>query len=148
LDLICFYSVEDPKDAAGTQSSLVRLIEQIDEILSISRGEGSIYKIDLRLRPEGKKGELVVGLHKYQENLASRAQPWERLALVRHWVLVGEGRIRAQLTKLVEGFVYLPGLTTSTVRDLLHVRHRMEIELAKENQEQRFHLKTGTGGLV
>ena len=148
LDLICFYWVEDPKDAAKMQPRMVRLIEQIDEILSISRGEGSIYKIDLRLRPDGKKGELVVGLHRYQNYLASRAQAWERLALVRHCLLSGGRQIRAQITRIIEEFVYRPGLEKATVLDLLHIRHRMETELAKESQEQRFHLKTGAGGLV
>jgi len=148
LDLTCFYWVDDPKDSAEMQPRLIRFIEQIDEILSVSRGEGSIYKIDLRLRPDGKKGELIVALHKYRDYLASRAQSWERLALVRHRFLLGSGMIRGHLKRIIEEFVYRPDLEAVTVRDLLHIRQRMETELAREQQEQRFHLKAGVGGLV
>lgn len=148
LDLIYFYRVEDPAEATEIQPRLLKLIERIDEILSISRGEGYIYKIDLRLRPEGKKGELVVALHKYQEYLTNRAETWEQLALVRKRFLLGGRLIRAQLKKLIEGFVYRPQLASSTVVELLHIRRRMETELGKEGQELRFHLKAGAGGLL
>jgi glutamate-ammonia-ligase adenylyltransferase len=148
LDLVCFYWVNDPNDSAEVQPRLVRFIEQIDEILSVSRGEGSIYKIDLRLRPDGKKGELIVALHKYRDYLSSRAQSWERLALVRHRLLLGGAKIRSQLKRVIEEFVYQPGFEGVTVRDLLHIRQRMETELAREQQEHRFHLKAGVGGLV
>src|SRR5207245_494733 len=106
LDLICFYSINDAKKSTEAQHRFVRLIESLDEILSLSRGEGSIYKIDLRLRPEGKKGELVVALHRYQEYLESRAEGWERLALVRHRFILGGRKTRARLKQLIEGFVY------------------------------------------
>jgi glutamate-ammonia-ligase adenylyltransferase len=148
LDLVCFFWVENPRDTTETQRRLVKLIETINEILNVSRGEGSIYKIDLRLRPDGKKGELIVALHKYQEYLASRAETWERLALVRHRFLKGGPQIRAQLKKFIECFVYQPRLESSVVAELLHIRRRMETELGKESQEQRFHLKAGAGGLV
>jgi [glutamine synthetase] adenylyltransferase / [glutamine synthetase]-adenylyl-L-tyrosine phosphorylase len=148
LDLIFFYWVEDLSDTTQTQLRLVKLIETIDGILNVSRGEGSIYKIDLRLRPDGKKGELVVALHKYQEYLASRAEPWERLALVRHRFLTAGSQTRVRLQKLIEGYVYQPRLEVSDVTELLRIRQRMETELGKENQNKRFHLKAGVGGLV
>jgi len=148
LDLICFYRVEDPRDATEMQRRLVKLVEIVDGILNVSRGEGSIYKIDLRLRPEGKKGELVVALHKYQQYLSSRAEAWERLALVRHRLLKAGGKTRVQLKRLIEEFVYRPYLESATVAELLHIRQRMETELGKEGQEQRFHLKAGAGGLM
>ena len=148
LDLICFYSVDDARESTETQHRFVRLIECLDEILSVSRGEGSIYKIDLRLRPEGKKGELVVALHRYQEYLESRVEDWERLALVRHRFVLGGRKIRARLKKLIEGVVYRPELGSSAVRDILRLRQRMEVELAKEAEDQRFHVKAGSGGLL
>ncbi|MFN8005635.1 MAG: bifunctional [glutamate--ammonia ligase]-adenylyl-L-tyrosine phosphorylase/[glutamate--ammonia-ligase] adenylyltransferase [Terriglobia bacterium] len=148
LDLIYFYSVDSPDELDLTQRRLVRLVEAIDHILSVSTGRGAIYKIDTRLRPEGKKGGLVTPLLKYQEYLHRRAQPWERLAMVRHRILMGTPRNSEALSKLVEDFVFQPELSPVTVKEIAHVRHRMEIELAKEAEENRFHLKAGIGGLV
>ncbi|PYV41101.1 MAG: bifunctional [glutamate--ammonia ligase]-adenylyl-L-tyrosine phosphorylase/[glutamate--ammonia-ligase] adenylyltransferase [Acidobacteria bacterium] len=148
LDLVCFYSIDDVLESTETQHRFVHLIECLDEILSVSRGEGSIYKIDLRLRPEGKKGELVVALHRYQEYLESRVEDWERLALVRHRFVLGGRTIRARLKKLIEGVVYRAELSSSSVRDILRLRQRMEMELGKEAGDQCFHVKAGKGGLL
>jgi glutamate-ammonia-ligase adenylyltransferase len=148
LDLVYFYSADDPQDSVEAQRRCIRLVEILDQLLSVSHGEGSIYKIDTRLRPEGKKGELVVAMHRYQEYLEKRAEPWERLALVRHRVLLGGRRVRRQLKHRIEKFVYCPGWDPAVVAELARIRLRMELELGKEAEGHRFHLKAGTGGLV
>lgn len=148
LDLVYFFSVNDPRGSAAVQQRFVRLAEILDEILCVSRGHGSIYKIDTRLRPEGKKGELVVALHKFQEYLERRAQDWERLAWVRHRLIMGERKIRSQLKRQIEAFVYQSDLKSATVGEIRHIRRRMEIELGREAEQEHFHLKAGIGGLV
>jgi glutamate-ammonia-ligase adenylyltransferase len=148
LDLVYFYSVDSVDELDRTQRRLTRLVEQIDHILSVSTGRGAIYKIDTRLRPEGKKGGLVTPLLKYQEYLERRAQPWERLAMSRHRFIMGSPSNRATLSELVRNFVFQPELSPSVVKEIGHIRHRMEIELAKEAEENSFHIKAGVGGLV
>jgi glutamate-ammonia-ligase adenylyltransferase len=147
LDLVYFFQVEDLAEAGEAQKRCVQLAERLDAILSVSTGEGSIYRIDTRLRPEGRKGELVVALHRYQEYLARRAENWERLALVRHRFVLGKGRLLQELRCLVRDFVYQPELPAEVIKELVHIRHRMEVEVGKELGKQ-FHLKSGAGGLV
>jgi len=148
LDLVYFYSVDNLQDSVEAQRRCIRLVEILDQLLSVSHGEGSIYKIDTRLRPEGKKGELVVAMHRYQEYLEKRAEPWERLALVRHRVLLGGREVRRKLKRRIEEFVYRPEWNPAVVAELARIRLRMEMELGKEAEAQRFHLKAGAGGLV
>lgn len=148
LDLIYFYSTETAEESIQAQKRCVRLVELLDAILSVSQGEGSIYKIDTRLRPEGKKGELVVLLHRYPEYLQARAQAWERLALVRHRFILGGQAMHTGLEQMINGFVYQPELSVETVKELDHIRRRMEVELGKETAENQFHLKAGAGGLI
>jgi glutamate-ammonia-ligase adenylyltransferase len=148
LDLVFFYRVDDLHDSVETQRRCVRLVELLDQILSVSQGEGSIYKIDTRLRPEGKKGELVVAMHHYEEYLEKRAAAWERLALVRQRILSGGSPMRRQLKRWIEAFVYRSDLNSAIVAELGRIRHRMELEIGKEADGQRFHLKAGVGGLL
>ena len=147
LDLVYLYADENAAVGRESQGRCVRLVEGIDEILSVSRGEGTIYRIDTRLRPMGGKGELVTPASRYQEYLTTRAEAWERLALSHHRFISGGHRLQRQLGRMIEGFVYQPELTPEEVSEIAHLRRRMEIELGREVQAARFHLKAGAGGL-
>jgi glutamate-ammonia-ligase adenylyltransferase len=52
------------------------------------------------------------------------------------------------LSQIIDSFVYQSELLPSTVKELAHIRHRMEVELGKESGDKQFHLKAGVGGLV
>jgi glutamate-ammonia-ligase adenylyltransferase len=148
LDLVYFYSVNGDEQPAAVQERASCVVERIDEILSVSRGEGSIYKIDTRLRPEGKKGGLVTAIHRYEEYLRNRAAPWERLALVRHRFVFGSPENRRQLGQMIQAFVYGQQLSVQVLEEIRHIRQRMEVELGREQEENRFHIKAGRGGLT
>jgi glutamate-ammonia-ligase adenylyltransferase len=148
LDLVYFYSVNGDEQAADVQQRASSVAERIDEILSVSRGEGSIYKIDSRLRPEGRKGGLVIAIHRYDEYLRNRAAPWERLALVRHRFVFGSPENRRRLGQMIQTFVYGQQLSVQMLEEIRHIRQRMEAELGREQEENRFHIKAGRGGLT
>ncbi|MEW5977733.1 MAG: bifunctional [glutamate--ammonia ligase]-adenylyl-L-tyrosine phosphorylase/[glutamate--ammonia-ligase] adenylyltransferase [Acidobacteriota bacterium] len=148
LDLVFFYAADKTQDSAEVQLRAVRLVGLIDEILSISRGQGALYKIDPRLRPDGKKGELVVAVDKYQGYLSQRAEPWERLALIRRRFVMAGRRVGSRLRKMIDEFVFRPGLSLEVLQGLLHIRQRMELETGREREENCFHLKVGRGGLA
>ncbi len=148
LDLVFFYRADDPRQPSDTQHRCIRLVEALDEMLSVSHGEGSVYKIDTRLRPEGKKDELVVALHRYQEYLEKRAENWERLALVRHRIVLASRGMRRQIKRWIEAFVYYRTWDSTLVSEIARIRQRLELEVGKESDGQRFHFKVGLGGLV
>ena len=147
LDLIYLYADEDAAAAWENQRRCVRLVERLDEILSVSQGEGAIYHIDTRLRPMGSKGELATPASRYREYLTTRAEAWERLALSHHRFISGGRRLQREIGGMIDRFVYEPELRPAEVSQIVHLRGRMEVELGKEAQQARFHLKAGTGGL-
>jgi glutamate-ammonia-ligase adenylyltransferase len=148
LDLVYFYSVGAGEPAATVQGRASRVVDRIDEILSVSHGEGSIYKIDTRLRPEGKKGGVVAAIHRYEEYLQTRAESWERLALVRHRFVLGSAQNCARLGEMLRSFIYRQPFGQRALEEIVHIRHRMEVELGKESEGQVFHTKAGRGGLT
>lgn len=148
LDLVYFYAVEPQEQPDEVQRRASRVVERIAEILSVSRGEGSIYQIDTRLKPEGRKGGVVAPLHRYEEYLKNRAEPWERLALARHRVVFGSPENLRRFEQIVQPYLYGQGLSVKTVREIRHIRRRMETELGREQEENRFHIKAGCGGLT
>ena len=147
LDLVYLYADEDAAAAWENQRRCVRLVERLDEILSVSQGEGAIYHIDTRLRPMGSKGELATPASRYREYLTTRAEAWERLALSHHRFISGGRRLQREIGGMIDRFVYEPELRPAEVSQIVHLRGRMEVELGKEARQARFHLKAGTGGL-
>jgi len=148
LDLVYFYSINGNEQPADVQQRASHVVERIDQILSVSTGEGSIYKIDTRLRPEGKKGGLVTAIHRYEEYLRNRAASWERLALVRHRFVFGSRENRFRLGQMIQPFVYGQQLSAQMLEEILHIRYRMEEELGREQEDNRLHIKAGRGGLT
>ena len=147
LDLVYLYADEDAAAAWENQRRCVRLVERLDEILSVSQGEGTIYHIDTRLRPMGSKGELATPASRYREYLTTRAEAWERLALSHHRFISGGRHLQREIGAMIDRFVYEPELRPEEVSQIVHLRRRMEVELGREAQQARFHLKAGTGGL-
>ena len=94
-----------------------------------------------RARP----GALALPVDKFEEYLADRAERWERLAWTRYRVVAGSPALSEEMNRLVTGFVYgdpdptLPAYAR-------HIRSRMETELGKERDGDRFDLKVGRGG--
>ena len=69
--------------------------------------EGQLYTVDLRLRPEGKSGYVVVHLDAARRYyLGGRAQTWERQALTRARPIAGDPHVAGRFMELVDAFVY------------------------------------------
>jgi glutamate-ammonia-ligase adenylyltransferase len=154
LDLVFVYQAgEEAQSRGGAQGRLpahefyVRLGQKLITYLSAPTEEGIAYKIDMQLRPSGKAGPVVCSLDAYREYHQSGAQLWERQALIKTRFLAGNPELGREIEKIAEGFAYGSGLSQQGVEEIHYLRGRMERELAGED-EKRFNLKKGRGGLV
>jgi glutamate-ammonia-ligase adenylyltransferase len=144
LDLVVVYE-GDPEDSS-TFERCQAWVESFIACLETPTADGTAYKIDMRLRPEGNKGALAIPVVMLEEYFGSRAEIWERMAWTRGRVVMGPEPIAGRVQSAVEGFVYgpwdpsIPGYAD-------YVRRRMERELAHES-EQRLDFKVGRGGLA
>lgn len=145
LDLVFVYD-GDPSDSRRFEQHQ-KLVRATHDLLSKRTAAGSAYEIDTRLRPDGKMGALAIPLVAFERYLHNRAAIWERMAWTRARFVGGDGALGRQAQNVVDGFVYgdwspdIPGYA-------LHVRGRIETELAKESSGQHFDLKRGKGGLA
>jgi glutamate-ammonia-ligase adenylyltransferase len=154
LDLIFVYQAGDQAETGGgAQGRLpahdfyVRLGQKLITYLSAPTEEGIAYKLDMQLRPSGKAGPVVCSLDAYREYHRGDAQLWERQALVKTRFIAGDPVLGREIEKIAEGFAYGAGLSNEGVEEIHYLRMRMERELAGED-EKRFNLKKGRGGLV
>jgi glutamate-ammonia-ligase adenylyltransferase len=119
--------LDHEKDERNAQSVLAKV--------QTLRQHGAPIELDVRLRPEGKKGRLVHNEETLRHYAQSSMQPWERLAL---------GRARPLPDAVKEAAFGMP-LDLATLDQLAHVKKRVETERVPVQHRQR-HIKLGPGG--
>ena len=104
--------------------------------------------LDADLRPEGRNGALSRSLDAYREYYERWGQVWERQALIRARYVAGSHTVGQLFTELIAPLRYCAkGLNTDELRQVRHLKARMETERLPRGTNPRRHLKLGPGGL-
>src|SRR5258708_38120062 len=104
---------------------------------------GRLYQIDMRLRPTGKSGSLVIPLAEFRRYYdEGGAQLWERQALTRVRVVHGDAEFGKEVMSAVESGAYGLAWKPELVDEVLTMRRRLESSRTERD------LKRGFGGLV
>jgi glutamate-ammonia-ligase adenylyltransferase len=106
-----------------------------------------VYKIDTRLRPSGNAGPLVTSLDSFRDYHRRESQVWERQALTKSRVVLGEELLAEAIDQVVRQSVYGSGLGEAVRPEIHRLRMRMENEIARESAGN-YNIKTGRGGMV
>lgn len=108
--------------------------------------EGSLFRIDLRLRPEGKAGPLVRSLPSYENYYAQWGQTWERMMLIKARPVAGDPVLAGEFLEMVQPFRYPRGLGERILREVAIMKGRIEAEVVKADELER-NVKLGRGGI-
>ena len=137
LDVIYVADAESLQDAA-------RLAERTQRLLKEDSGRFGIrYEMDARLRPEGRKGQLVLDPDTYAAYYARSAATWERQMLIKARSVAGEAELGLAFMALAETVVYGPPWTEAEQSEVRHMKRRIETERVHAPHD----LKLGPGGL-
>jgi glutamate-ammonia-ligase adenylyltransferase len=150
LDIIYVYDFQGTTDGGRSLSNheyFAKLGQKIISILSTPTREGYAYKIDTRLRPSGNAGPLVTSLESFRTYHRDEAHVWERQALTKARVIMGDGELRRAIEEVIGHTVCGKGADEEARREIHRLRMRMEHELAKESAGS-YNIKTGRGGMV
>ena len=147
VDVIFVYG----EDAALTSTLsaheyFTRLAERIVKTVGQATEEGSIFRIDLRLRPEGAGGALVCSLEAAENYYAERGETWERMALLKARTVAGDLAVGEQFVRMVQPFVYARLASENVIEQMAAIKQRIESEIVTEGQLGR-HVKLGIGGI-
>lgn len=149
LDLILIYEADgqtEPVEGEATNNFqfFSELAQRMIKALGQHSPLGRLYQVDMRLRPTGKSGSLVVPLAGFRKYYAEGGgQLWERQALTRGRVVYGEQEFGKQAASAVDEAAYGPAWTAGMADEILAMRKRMEAASKGEND-----LKRGIGGIV
>jgi glutamate-ammonia-ligase adenylyltransferase len=102
-----------------------RLAQRLGAALSVPTAQGALYEVDTRLRPQGEKGPLAVGLSGFARYQLEEAWTWEHMALTRARVLTGSPAARAQLEAIIREVLDRPRDPGSLRAEVLKMRREM-----------------------
>ena len=142
LDLIFLY--DDPHELAS--EIYARLAQRINVWLSTATAAGTLFEIDLRLRPNGNAGLLVTDIKGFVEYQESSAWVWEHQALTRARFCAGDAAIGAAFESEREKILRLERAPDTLLEEVLAMRSKMHE--GHPNHSQRFDIKHDQGGMV
>jgi glutamate-ammonia-ligase adenylyltransferase len=147
VDLMYLYAL-DSEDAGGIAASdyFRRLSQKITMGLNSFTGEGYVYRVDLRLRPEGKAGAIADPLGRYEAYYSTRLAPWERLALVKAWPVAGNRALARAFLEMAEEFIYPGPFGAEAIQDVLQMKRKIDEKVSSRRNAGR-NVKLGPGGI-
>jgi glutamate-ammonia-ligase adenylyltransferase len=151
LDLIVVYDY----DPAASQSDgarplapsqyYARLTQRLISALSAPTAEGTLYEVDMRLRPSGQKGPVATQLSSFVHYQAADAWTWERMALTRARIVSGPAELGVRVEGAIREALVRPREHSQITADVRDMRQRIWAEKGTDNI---WELKQVRGGLV
>ncbi|MHA6288289.1 bifunctional [glutamine synthetase] adenylyltransferase/[glutamine synthetase]-adenylyl-L-tyrosine phosphorylase [Maricaulis sp. CAU 1757] len=134
--------VHDGEGAA--QAWFGRFAQRLIRALSAPTEEGSLYEIDMQLRPSGKAGPVAVMLSRLEPYYRSEAWTWELMALTRARLVAGDPALCRRIEALVDGVLAEPRDPAQVRADALAMRRKLE---EAKPARSPWDLKARAGGL-
>jgi len=126
---------------------VARLAQRVVHWLTVQSHAGRLYDVDIRLRPDGGKGLLVVSLDAFAEYQRERAWIWEQQALVRARGIAGEAATIANFTRRRAAVLAQPRDAAAVREQVTSMRARWRAERDRSTATM-LDLKQGAGALL
>ncbi|HEY1170795.1 MAG TPA: bifunctional [glutamate--ammonia ligase]-adenylyl-L-tyrosine phosphorylase/[glutamate--ammonia-ligase] adenylyltransferase [Verrucomicrobiae bacterium] len=123
-----------------------RLAKEFITHVSQLADEGALYRVDVRLRPEGDAGPLVRSLQSYENYYAQWGQIWERMMLLKARPVAGSAALGAEFLEMIQPFRYPRSLNLRILNEVAATKDRIETEVVRSGELDR-NVKLGRGGI-
>ena len=151
LDLILIYDFDEKyPESSGTRplygaQYFARLTQRLINTLTAQTNYGSLYQVDMRLRPSGRAGPLATRLDGFAAYQETEAWTWEHMALTRARVVSASPAFKLRIESVIQDILQRPRDAELTAGDVVEMR----AAIAKEKGDsERWNLKYVAGGLI
>ena len=151
LDLVIVYDAPAGVEASDGARPLsptlyfARLAQRLIAALTTPTAAGTLYDVDMRLRPTGNKGPVAVSLKSFAEYHASESWTWEHMALTRGRLIAGTPQLQASVAAEIRNRLTQKREPAAIIADAKSMRARMAETFPGRNV---WDLKYAPGGLV
>src|SRR5947208_3134358 len=123
-----------------------RLGKRILETFLTPHPAGSLFRVDLRLRPEGSAGPLARSLESMENYYSGFGETWERLALIKARGIAGSRELAYEFLRQHQPFIYPKSTTPGLLAEIASIKHRIERDIVGTQKLER-DVKLGRGGI-
>ncbi len=143
IDLIFFYPETGQVTAVYTnQQFFVRVGQRLIEALDRITADGFVFRVDMRLRPYGDSGPLVMHFDAAETYYASAGRDWERYAFIKARACAGDVDAGEHFLNTLRRFVFRRYLDFGALTALREMKQRLLRERNDPND-----VKLGPGGI-
>ena len=121
------------------------LAEWMIQILTQATPMGNLFRVDMRLRPEGL-GDMAKSLDLYLEHYEARGQPWELQALLKARPCAGDMELGNKFLKEVEPFIFRKNYDSVYLQEIREIMDLIKQKMESRGREKT-HVKLGRGGI-
>ncbi|MEP7015101.1 MAG: bifunctional [glutamate--ammonia ligase]-adenylyl-L-tyrosine phosphorylase/[glutamate--ammonia-ligase] adenylyltransferase [Verrucomicrobiota bacterium] len=147
VDLIFLYSEDGEVNSRLTYHEWFnRLGEKIVETFASVDTEAPLFRVDLRLRPEGSAGPLARSLASMENYYAGFGESWERLALIKAREICGSRELAYEFLQHLQPFIYPKSPTPDLLDDVAGIKRRIERDVVG-HENLASNVKLGAGGI-
>lgn len=149
IDLIFAYLDDGTLKGNGHEISYREFFTQIAQklihILNTITQDGFVFRVDMRLRPFGESGPLVMTYNAMENYYQQQGRDWERYAMVKMRIITGSEYEKSQFDQLLKPFVYRRYIDFSVMQSLREMKSKIASEVKLKDREDD--IKQGFGGI-
>ncbi|MDW8845413.1 bifunctional [glutamate--ammonia ligase]-adenylyl-L-tyrosine phosphorylase/[glutamate--ammonia-ligase] adenylyltransferase [Erwinia sp. MMLR14_017] len=123
-----------------------RLGQRLIKVLDQPTAEGFVYRVDMRLRPFGESGPLVLSFAALEDYYQEQGRDWERYAMVKARLMGGtDDRWSQELEQMLRPFIYRRYIDFSVIQSLRNMKSMIAREVRRRGLTDN--IKLGAGGI-
>lgn len=149
VDLVCFHETDGFTNGTRKISNtefFERLTKEVVKLLGEVTEFGRAYRVDLRLRPDGRRGPLTITVEAAWHYYDLAGRTWERQAFVKARPVAGDLSLGQEFLRRLEPWIYRKYLGLADIAGIKALKRRIETRSQDESGD-RFDVKTGPGGI-
>lgn len=149
IDLIFFYSHDGQTSGGRKQVENSRFFQKVGasliKLLNEPTEDGFVFRVDMRLRPYGSSGNLVMSIDQAEDYYHEQGRGWERFAMVRARVISGREQEKTELENIITPFAFRRYIDYGVIDSLRNMKEMIQREVRRRGLKDN--IKLGAGGI-
>lgn len=148
IDLIFSFAEEGEttgERALAISEFFTRLGQRLIRVLNEITADGFVFRVDMRLRPYGDSGPLVMSYDAMEEYYQTQGRDWERYAMIKARVVAGDRAAGDELMAMLRPFVYRRYLDFGAFESIREMKAMIDTEVKRKGNLDN--IKLGLGGI-
>ncbi|MBL4780742.1 MAG: bifunctional [glutamate--ammonia ligase]-adenylyl-L-tyrosine phosphorylase/[glutamate--ammonia-ligase] adenylyltransferase [Porticoccaceae bacterium] len=149
IDLIFTYpeagDTEGGRSQCSNQEFFVRLAQKLIQALDNKTINGFVFRVDMRLRPYGESGTLVLNFTAMEDYYQAQGRDWERYAMIKCRAITGDAAAQTEIMAILRPFTYRRYIDFGAIQALRDMKTMITREVLRRGLGSD--IKLGPGGI-